>query len=968
MPMSRTQRSAALTVGGVTFVTALFATSANVSAPRVASSPRAAAHESLSNFVLEHADAALMRRHLPLSFIKEKLENGGESVSGPSQEQYENRAYPRTTIADTQRRGARSAYLRLTHNSASRTSSSSTTSTNSFTAQSTSTASTGAWSYLGPTTNDVPSKVTYTGVPTVDSGRSTAVVVTPGCDATTCTVYIGTAGGGVWRTDAGLSDSATWTFVSAGIPSGAIGSLFYDAANHTLYAGTGEPNGSGDSEAGVGLYRTSNGGSSWSLVGDSNDTAQDRSVGSIAVAPDGTVYMGTDVARHGSSSANGGRRTPPDAAALGLYRMRPGQSTFTRIFSRPGNPTPASTGNDWFQGGVNHIELDPKDPNTVYAAVFGYGIWRSSMRLDGTTAFRHVFATSHPKDSFGDRTEFALTVKNGHTRIYAGDENDDKGWSWMWRTDNADRPYWRLSDSNGNGGWILLSNPGNGQEGFDSYNFCEGQCGYDMFVVTPPGHPNVVYIGGSMNYDEIFGTVPPRSNGRAVMRSVNAGRDFTDMTVDSNNVGMHPDQHGLAFVPGQTDQWFEVSDGGVIRVDGAGAVDQTAQCAARHLNGYDLNDCQRWLKATPQHIAPLNQGLQTLQFQSISTYSDHGVEHYLGGTQDNGTWAFGPGVTGYESVGGDGGQSTTDSGNQDVHFHTYFSSSADVNAFPAGGGYGAGLNPDHWDYITQGPDSSGEGASFYVPFVNDPNNAGWVYEGLEHVWRTTDGGGDYSYLDANCSETDPARFNPTAKCGDFTPIGQNLTSTSFGDRAGHYVVAISVAPSNSDVMWAGTRIGRLFVSTNATAAPKAVKFTRIDGNATDGHITPGRFISGIAVDPANPYHAFVSFSGYSAYAAGGHVYDVTFDPDTGTATATDISGSGAGGIGDMPVTGIAYDAANDELYASTDFGVITAPSSGGTWSAAGSGFPISTVYGLTLSGSKLIAATHGRGAWVLPLP
>src|SRR4051794_1063771 len=138
MTMSRTQRSAALTVGGVTVVTALFATTANVSTPRLAPSPRAATGESLANFVLEHPEAALMRRHLPLAFVKEKLENGGESVSGPSQEKYENRAFPRSTIADMQRRGARSAYQRLAHNGAARNSGTATSTSSSLVASSSS--------------------------------------------------------------------------------------------------------------------------------------------------------------------------------------------------------------------------------------------------------------------------------------------------------------------------------------------------------------------------------------------------------------------------------------------------------------------------------------------------------------------------------------------------------------------------------------------------------------------------------------------------------------------------------------------------------------------------------------------------------------------------------------------------------------------------------------------------------------
>ena len=932
--------------------------------------PAAPTTESLAQFALENPDAALMRRHLPLAILKDALEPGNERYDGPAQQEYSDRAFPRTTIADAQAKGARRAF-----NALQRTGQSNTTATTSSSTSGTSTqlpATGGAWAQLGPTTNTVPAVVTYTGVATTNSGRSTALAVEPGCNASACRVYLGTAGGGVWRTDNGLAATPTWMFISAGVPSGSIGSLFYDAPRHTLYVGTGEQNGSGDSEAGVGLYRTADRGAHWSLVGNSDSAARSRGVGALAVTSNGTIYMGTDVARHGVGAVYSGRRTPPDAAPLGLFRLAPGATTFTKIFSLPGSSIDPATGQDYFQGGINNVQVDPRDESTIYAAVYGYGIWRSSPRLDGTTAFRQVFATAHPKDQFGDRTEFALTVKNGKTRIYAGDENDEKFLSWLWRTDNADVPAAKLSNSNGNGGWTLLSNPGNGQPGFDSYNFCEQQCGYDMFVVTPPGHPDTVYIGGSMNYDEIFGTVPPRSNGRAVLRSVTAGVTFTDMTVGANGRGMHPDQHALAFVPGQQDQFFEASDGGVIRVDGAGSVDASSSCLSRPLHAYDLQDCQRWLSATPSNIVSLNAGLQTLQFQSVSSYVDGGgVRHYLGGTQDNGTWAFGGSTTGFETVGGDGGQSATDSGNSNVHFHTYYDWFADVNAAPATAQYAAGLDPNHWDYITQPQDGSGELTSFYAPFVTDPSTPGTVYEGLQHVWRTTDDGGDYAWLDSHCSETDPARYDPTVICGDFQTIGQDLTGTSFGNRAGFYVAAIAVAPSDPNIMWVATRGARIFVTTNAQAAPKDVTFTRIDSpDSGKTELTPERFISGIEVDPANPMHAFVSFSGYSAYAAGGHVYTMTFDPGAGTATATDLSGTpgSVGAIGDLPITGLSYDAARNVLYAATDFGVLTAPTTGGNaWSALGTGLPPVTVYGLTLTGNQLVAATHGRGAWVLSL-
>ena len=131
---------------------------------------------------------------------------------------------------------------------------------------------------------------------------------------------------------------------------------------------------------------------------------------------------------------------------------------------------------------------------------------------------------------------------------------------------------------------------------------------------------------------------------------------------------------------------------------------------------------------------------------------------------------------------------------------------------------------------------------------------------------------------------------------------------------------------------------------------------------------PRRFISGIAVDPRNPLHAFVSFSGYDAYTPStpGHVFEVTINPGTGMATWTDRSA----GLGDQPITGIAFDARTGQLYAATDFGVAVLPRNAASWLAVAAGrLPPVAVYGLTIDSTSrvLYAATHGRGVWRLDL-
>jgi hypothetical protein len=821
-----------------------------------------------------------------------------------------------------------------------------------------------------------------------------SLAIDPNCGKTSapagapCRLWVAAAGGGIWRTDDALAATPAWIAPPASLPTNAFGSLIVDpndATGSTLYAGSGEPNGSGDSEAGLGLFKSTDGGQSWQLVAGSQAAALNRSIGAIAVkqGDPNTIYIGTDVARHGSSAANGGRRTPPNAPALGVYKSTNGGASFTLASNlasqTPPNPNPPAGGSDWFQGGITKLHLDPNDSSTVYAGIFGYGLWRSK---DGGTTWGQMFQTMNPADVFGDRTEFDAVDLGAKTRIYLGDASDDLGIARVWRTDDA-------AATNGNADWTELSSSANGTNGFLAYNYCQnGQCGYDDFVTSPASQPGVgsgftneVWLGGSMNYDELpaYAGQPPRSNGRAVIRSTNAGAfapdvSWQDMTATLGDApsfsftkGIHPDQHSVVFASADPGIAFVGSDGGVVRIDVRTTRDASAACAGRRyvykpafgsqsLAPADLADCQRLLSGIPQTITPINSGLNDIQFQSLSVNPNNPTGQLLGGTQDNGTFAFTGSSTWLESVGGDGGQSGFDAGDPTIRYHNYFDATPEVNF--------EGNDPTTWLATWDPLQTTGELRSFYVPFIADPVVAGRAFIGLEHVWRTDDNGGDRAYLEAHCNtlHLDSARTRP---CGDWTPMGPNLTGANFGNtRVGQFVVATERAPSDSGTLWAGTRIGRVFVSKNADAGqPRNVRFSRID-TAT----TPGRFVSGIAIDPADPNHAWISYSGYGAYTpeSAAHVLEARYNPATGTATFTDRSYD----IGDQPVTGIAEFAPTGDLYAATDFGVLRLPNGATHWQDAGSGLPTAAVYGLTLSqsGHVLYAATHGRGAWALSLP
>ena len=852
------------------------------------------------------------------------------------------------------------------------------------------------WTSIGPSIALYPEILNRTAAPYVASGRISALAIEHHCGEGHCRLYVGAAGGGIWRTNNALDNRPSWTFISGSFATNAIGDITIDPTDpsgRTIYVGTGEPNASGDSGAGQGIYKSTDGGNSWTRLPGS-DFANNRSISDVVIDPTNgnTIYVGTTRGVRGVSSSSGDTGNPPvgTVAPVGLYKSTDGGNTFSAIFLT----LPITPGG--FSEGTSRVALDPSNPAVVYVGAFGLGIFRSDPSDNGG-AFQQVF---YSEDNDGnpahfdpfDRTAFAVTTKSGLTRMYVADGNGadipNGPASQVWRNDNMNQPASTLASGNVNGSsWKNLTSSKVGDPGYATYNYCTGQCWYDNAIYTPKGHPDTVFVLGSYLYREQLGSGGNGlSNGRAVLRSTTAGapdpdhnnRTFTDMIADAgtdpNNNGIHPDQHALVFLPDNPNVWFEGSDGGLMRSNGT-YTDVSSQCAARGLTGDNLTACQRLLSAVPTQLTSLNNGLDTLQFQSFSINPKNPSKELLGGTQDNGTFLYeGSSVLWGQTIGGDGGQSGFNAANPDIRFHTYFAPQVDVNF--------QGTVTTGWDWVADRfflPPA--EGWSFYIPIIYDPNpaSAGSIFAGLQGVWRTRDNGGPRAYLDQHCNE-----FTGDFKvlCGDFVELGSptglsdahgNLTSTFFGsDRVGGVVNAIGRSPGDKSTLWAATTTGRVFVSKNAddvSNVPGAdgsdVTYTRIDSTSA---AAPNRVPTYIYVDPRNPNRAWISYSGYSARTptTPGHIFEVRFNPNSGTATFTSIDGS----LGDMPITSVVRDDPTGDFYASNDFGVLRLPKGSSTWQSAGTGMPMVEVCAVAIStkGRRLYAATHGRGGYVLQLP
>jgi hypothetical protein len=894
--------------------------------------------------------------------------------------------------------------------------------------------STTSWYSLGPEESVYPAFLNRHGSRYVTSGRITALEISPTCTHKNCTVWIAAAGGGVWRTDKALEGHPHWENVSDGFfASGAIGELTYDAAHNTLYAGTGEDAAAGDAEAGVGLYKSTDGGDTWSALG-GNANFVNRAIREVTVDPNdasgNTLYVADGRGVHGISSTTAGAVSViPGAPGVGIWKSTDGGATFTLLAPKtvvlgpnPGQTFPSSFGSS---RGATRVRVDPTHPGVIYASAYNVGVWRSTDNGANWTNIHPCavdpLVTDPASQFFGtcgaaaDRSEITLvTTPDGHTRMYQteGDSGPptvngvvrgDQIYSRFFIANGVESgsptftdktsqglTFHEVKDSNGNTTAVVADTS---SPNYATYNFCTGQCWYDQGVVSPPGHPNMVYVFGSFVYNESHNI----SNARGLLLSQDGGNTFTDLTDaatgdDSHHDGLHPDQHALVVNPSNPLQYWEGSDGGLMRSNGK-LEDISSRCDGRGLSGSDVTLCRNLLSAAPGDYTSLNKGLQTLQFQSLSV-NPADSKDVQGGTQDNGTfesrhsnpkrWP--------QTIFGDGGLSGFDATDRHFRFHTYFAQQVDVN-------FRDGRAPN-WDWISD--PLFAESALFYFPIITDPTVHGTMFAGLTHVWRTLDNGGPQAYLDTHCNEFtgdftvqcgdwvrvgDPTRrgrltYGPNEACPNPTPPPASISCPApypYGSsRSAGSVGWLTRAPSDNSTLWASTTTGRLFISKNADVAdPANVAFTRLDAVAPDytslATNAPGRAISSISVDPTNPNHAYVSYLSYNALSTTpGHVFSVVYDPVARTATFTSLDGTGAGSIGDQPVNGVAFDPQTGDLYAATDFGVLKLtdadPANG--WTTAASDLPVVTVAGLTINpdARQLLAATHGRGAYQLTLP
>ena len=429
-----------------------------------------------------------------------------------------------------------------------------------------------SWSFLGPLainngqTDDERTMV---------NGRINGVAVNP--YAPDSDIWVATAGGGVWHFEPSESPLDQWTPMTDDQESLATGALALDSCTvdrcATVWVGGGENSIRRDTQYGAGVLRgrfnPGTGDYDWAQLG-----AEHFRFGNISAlvhdysTPDDdqkTLYVG--LTSGVTANATHSTVTTHPAGAYGIWKSTDAGASWSMIFNLPG-------------ARAADLEIDPQDPQTLYASFERQGLWRTT---DGGAIW--------------------LPINNGIEAEFV----DNASWPELEVYRPASAPAVLYVTMVGEGGCPPPHNFG-GSPGCNPALFRSADGGNSWQKVHDKGGDLVVYetytralaIHPSNPYRLWFGGVGFSESG-------NAGENWT------THYGAHWDHHDIeiwedpAALGGV--RMVVVGDGGIYLVDGAGDWDDSLQL-----------------------------GLGVALFQSIS--SNPFTEHLIGGLQDNGTNYF----------------------------------------------------------------------------------------------------------------------------------------------------------------------------------------------------------------------------------------------------------------------------------------------------------------------------------------
>jgi len=696
-----------------------------------------------------------------------------------------------------------------------------------------------------------------------------------------------------------------------------------------------------------GVYRTSNGGTSWTRV---VPTGAIHNITSIAqdtrVGFQDTWYFGTGESSGNSASLGTAYR------GFGIFKSTDNGLTWTRLSSTSGG---ALESFDNAFDYVHRITVNPQNGdiyaaagNTIQKSADGGSTWTAVLGSFSTSAYTEIICTP------AGRLYAAFAGTDANEGVYTTTSGNTGTWTKIAGTifSVVTPPTWKAA--NGYGRVVLNYAPSNPNIVYALYDnkkvsncttpaleadfFVYDQSlatwtdrsanlpdepgcsvgndpfatqgGYDLAIAIQPNNANNVFIGGTNIYNSTDGFATNTNTKR--IGGYNTPANY------GQYLNSHPDIHTLLFEPGSNNMMYAGDDGGIQKAD---------------------------ITAATVAWTPLNNNYVTYMYYHADISPVNGQNVFLGGAQDNGTTVIDGGTTGSAILGGDG---------TGVGFISYTSPSIFNLIASAQSGYLVRLIAPKSGFVINPTGST----SIFVTYCNidQDNTNNLYYAGSTALYRTRNAS---SLTDGSIGS---AATNWELMSG--AGISGNIRSMATSCNKAYSDLPYSVTDV-SRKLYIGTETGNVYrlndpAFTAATTA--AVNITPTGA--------PAAIVSSVSVNPSNDKEVMITYSNYGVSSVY-HTLDATASPVVWTniegPAGTPVQLASARSSAIVIVAGVR------QYFVGTSVGLYTTSTPNGAstlWTQVGSSeinYSVVSQLRYRPSDNKILAGTHGNGMFLINL-
>lgn len=665
--------------------------------------------------------------------------------------------------------------------------------------------------------------------------------------------YFGATGGGLWKTTDG---GTTWRPVTDGqISSASVGAVAVAPSNpDVVYIGMGEAQLRGNIAQGDGVYKSTDGGKTWKHSG----LKDSQTVSKIRIHPTNPDLVYAAVLGHPAG--------PNDER--GVFRSKDGGANWERILFRD-NKT-----------GAVELAMDPNNPSVLYATLWeafrvshmmssggpGSGIFKSTNGGDTWTEI-----SRNPGLPRGVLGKMGISVSGADSnRVYAQIEAEDGGFF--------------MSDDAG-GTWKLIT---------DRRELRQRAFYYTRVYADPKAKDTVYVLNVNFN------------------KSTDAGKTWTTIRPP------HGDNHDMWIASDDPKRMIESNDGGA---------------------NVSVNGGETWTE----------QDYPTSQFYHVTTTA-HVPYHVCGAQQDNSTACvssqasesmFGERTAPifYSAGGGESGYIATHPDKPDIYYAGSYGGY--ISRFDRATGQTRAINPYPDNPMGYPSGQIAERFQWTFPIVLSPHDPNELYVGSQHLWLSTNEGQSWTKVSPDLTRGDPSTLGDS---------GGPITKDHTGVETYGTIFTFAPSPKDRNVMWTGSDDGYIQVTKD-----KAKTWT----NVTPKDLPDFARISLVEASPHRAGTAYVAANRYGRGDFAPYVYRTDDYGQTWTKIVT--------GVADRDFArAIREDPKRPKmLYLGTEAGIYVSFDDGARWESLRQGLPVTPVHDIAVTDRDLVIATHGRGFYVM---